>query len=113
MKNNHHIGKFVSLLVAILLGGCSGQQTKANPAECIVPVGDGTIKQITDLSAGEIVTFGTYEQDDDPANGAEKIEWIVIDVEEHRALLLSRYVLDAIPYNESQKYLPWKAMLLP
>lgn len=30
---------------------------------------------------GSIVTFGRYEQDGNPDNGQEKIEWIVLDVQ--------------------------------
>ena len=42
---------------------------------------------------GEIVRFGSYEQDGDTSNGAEPIEWIVLNVEGQKALLLSKYVL--------------------
>ena len=33
-------------------------------------------------SAGDIITFGSYEQDNDTSNGAEPIEWRVLDVQE-------------------------------
>ena len=69
---------------------------------------DSAIKQVTDMKAGEIVTFGTYPKEADPSKGPEKIEWVVLDVEEHRALLLSRYVIDAVPFHEKLKYIPWK-----
>lgn len=44
-------------------------------------------------SVGDIVTFGTYEQDDNEDNGAEPIEWIVLDIDSEKTLLLSKYVL--------------------
>ena len=59
-----------------------------------------------DISAfqtiNNIVTFGHYEQDNDLSNGPEEIEWIVLDFDEkdHKALLISRYGLDAKRYNE-------------
>ncbi len=84
----------------------------ADPAGCILPADGGTVKQVTDLSVGEIVTFGTYEQDNDPSGGAEPIEWIVLDAEEHRALLFSRCVLDAVPFDEKDRYVPWKSCTL-
>ena len=42
--------------------------------------------------------FGRYEQDNDVSNGAEPIEWIIMDIDEGKALLLSRYALDCVPY---------------
>lgn len=56
--------------------------------------------QSTDFVIGETVTFGRYEQDNDTANGAEPIEWQVADIQDDRALLISKYVLDNIRYNE-------------
>lgn len=56
--------------------------------------------QSTDLSIGETVTFGRYEQDNDITNGAEPIKWQVADITDNRALLISSYVLDNISYNE-------------
>ena len=50
---------------------------------------------------GEI-TFGRYEQDGDTANGTEKIKWIILEKEDNRALLLSKYGLDVKPYNEER-----------
>ena len=49
-----------------------------------------------DIQAGEIVPFGRYEQDNNPDNGPEPIEWIVLDVKEGKALLLSKYGLDQL-----------------
>ena len=51
------------------------------------------------VSIGDFITFGNYEQDDDPDNGPEPIEWIVLDVLDGKALLLSRYALEARPYH--------------
>ena len=48
---------------------------------------------------GSIVTFGVYEQDNDPENGKEPIEWVVLDVQDGRSLLISKYALDCRPYN--------------
>ena len=48
---------------------------------------------------GSIVTFGRYEQDGNEENGPEEIEWIVLDVQDGKVLLLSRYGLEVKPYN--------------
>ena len=61
---------------------------------------------------GRIVTFGRYEQDGNEANGPEPIEWIVLDVQEGKALLLSRYGLDHLPYNAEEKNVTWESCSL-
>ncbi len=61
----------------------------------------------TDFTIGRIVTFGAYEQDNDKDNGEEPIEWIVLDVQDDQALLLSRYCLDAQAYNTYTKKITW------
>lgn len=57
---------------------------------------------------GEMVVFGAYEQDGDTANGAEAVEWLVLDVTDGKALLLSRYGLEAMPYNETEEAMTWE-----
>ncbi|MBD5486336.1 MAG: hypothetical protein HDR18_12585 [Lachnospiraceae bacterium] len=46
------------------------------------------------------VTFGRYEQDNDLENGPEPIEWFIIDREDDKLLLISKYGLDAKKYHE-------------
>lgn len=53
---------------------------------------------------GEYITFGTYEQDNDLNNGKEDIEWLVLEKEENRVLLISKYVLDRQPFDNTVKY---------
>ena len=64
--------------------------------------------------AGNIVTFGHYEQDNDPSDGMEEIEWLVLDYDttNHKALLLSRYGLDAVPYNTEFADITWEECTL-
>ena len=56
---------------------------------------------------GATVLFGRYEQDNDFSNGSEKIEWIVLDVQDGKSLLLSKYLLDSKPYNDSIGETTW------
>lgn len=60
---------------------------------------EGIALEKPSIKVDDIVTFGNYEQDGLRKNGAEPIEWIVLDVQGDRALLLSRYALDSQPYN--------------
>lgn len=50
-------------------------------------------------SAGDTVSFGSYEQDGDESNGKEEIKWIVLEKEADRILVISESVLDHQPYN--------------
>ncbi len=62
---------------------------------------------------GSIVTFGIYPQ---TTGGTDQtpIEWIVLDYDEtnHKALLLSRYGLDAKPYNMKKRSVTWETCSL-
>ncbi len=63
---------------------------------------------------GNMGTFGRYEQDNNSENGPEEIEWIVLDYDEtnHKALLLSRYGLDTMPYNKDDTSITWEKCTL-
>lgn len=51
------------------------------------------------VKVGSMVKFGSYEQDN-LRNGKEVIEWLVLDVKDGKALLLSRYGLDSREFNK-------------
>lgn len=53
---------------------------------------------------GDTVTFGRYEQDNNVDNGAEAIEWIVLDRQDDKVLVLSKYCLHSMKYNNM--YIP-------
>ena len=55
----------------------------------------------------EIITFGSYEQDNDASNGAEDIEWLVLARENDRVLVISRYVLDCRQYHNGNSSVTW------
>jgi len=58
---------------------------------------------MSEAETGSFVIFGTYEQDDNTADGKENIEWIVLTKEDKRILLISRYALDCQMYNKSDE----------
>lgn len=51
---------------------------------------------------GDVVEFGSYEQDGDTSNGKEPIEWRVLAVEGNRAYVVSQKALDAHAFNEDK-----------
>lgn len=52
---------------------------------------------------GDTLELGTYEQDNDTSNGSEPIEWLVLDVQDDRVLLISQYALCERPYCDSRQ----------
>lgn len=56
---------------------------------------------------GQIVTYGSYEQDNNTENGKEPVEWIVLRTQAGRALLLSRYALHTRPYHSEWAEVSW------
>jgi len=70
---------------------------------------DAYFKPFREAEVGDVVTFGTYEQDNREDNGKEPIRWIVIAKEGGRELLLSESVLDAQPWRtETGERNGWK-----
>ena len=53
------------------------------------------------VSVGDVVKFGTYEQDGDLGNGPEPVKWTVLEIRKEKALILSIFGLDAMPYNDN------------
>ena len=47
----------------------------------------------------DIVSFGHFEQDNDPSNGPEPIRWIVLDKMDGQLLLMSASCLKGMAYN--------------
>ena len=72
---------------------------------------DQEVDLVTINDEGYIV-FGDYEQDKNPNNGPEPIEWKVLDENENGKLLISRYVLDNVPYNNEYKEVTWETCTL-
>lgn len=60
------------------------------------------------VSVGDTITFGSYEQDNNSANGTETIEWQVLDVQDGKALIISKYVLDSQSYNPERVAMTWE-----
>ncbi len=85
------------LCAALLLGGYAGSAC----AE------DGNDR----FAIGSYSTFGVYPQ---TAEGGDEtpIEWLVLDRDGDKALLISRYGLDAQPYNTEYTKITWEQCTL-
>ena len=60
------------------------------------------------ISIGEFVFFGCYEQDGNEENGSEAIAWKVLDIQDGKALILSKYVIETAPYHDQQGDVNWE-----
>ena len=57
---------------------------------------------------GEYITFGHYEQDNKQENGKEPIEWLVMDIQDGRAFVISRYGLEPISIHNTDEEATWE-----
>lgn len=72
---------------------------KTEPPETEAP------EAMPSLKRGDLVMLGTYPQwGDDP----QPLEWIVLDVQQDRALLLSRFGLDSKKYHDVGGSVTWE-----
>ena len=67
---------------------------------------------LLNVSVGDYIKFGKYEQDNNADNGKEQIEWLVLDVVDDRALVISEYVLDRKPYHTTTTNITWETCSL-
>ena len=61
---------------------------------------------------GDTVKLGNYEQDNVTTNGKEGIEWLVLDKQGAKLLLISKYALDCQLYNKEKKNVTWETCTL-
>lgn len=116
----------VILVLASLLAGCSNTAkttTLDSNASQVMPTGSdiredeelepdsfediSTLMANLDANIGDSVFFGKYEQDGSTLNGSEQIEWVVLSKTAGKALLISKYALEYMPYNEGYDDTTW------
>lgn len=74
--------------------------------------GDDSSDSLKNAKIGDYITFGHYEQDGDTSNGEEAIEWLVLDIQDGKALVISKYALDCQPYNVEKEEVTWETCSL-
>ncbi len=89
----------------------TGNTSNTNSTEKVEA--SGKTGQEGQIEAGTCVPFGHYPQTEEGTDDTP-IEWLVLEVdkENDRALLLSRYGLDAKPYNDEDKNITWQTCSL-
>ncbi len=106
MKKRRSIKVMISALLSMAM--FIGMLASTNPVTVAAATDKNSQnKNIYDFSkvkSGDVITFGSYEQDNDLENGAEPIEWIVLSTNKGKALLLSKYIIDHRFYDENDYY---------
>ena len=68
-------------------------------------------EELAGVKEGGTFIYGTYEQDNNTANGAEPIEWIVLQSDTTDfpfVMAISKYVLDAQPFHSERGFFTWE-----
>ena len=72
--------------------------------EFIAKYGQETYDKFGVVEKGKYIKFGEYEQDNNLTNGKEDIEWLVLEVKDGKALVVSKYLLDCKPFYKVPVY---------
>lgn len=86
-----------------------GYLSLSNTETVSIEKSDPTIRSsINSEDVGSTVRFGSYEQDGDISNGAEPIEWLVLSADNNSALLISKFALDSLQYDQTKEGQTWE-----
>ena len=101
------------LLAALLLFVCGGTAVVTVLMSSVLPTmyREQATEQyapvLQQANVGDVIKIGKYEQNDDTSDGSEPIEWLVIARENDRLLLISRYALECLRFNTTDKLATW------
>jgi hypothetical protein len=90
----------LALTVLLSFVGCKGKASRSD------------MDDLKKAKVGSYVFIGEYEQDNDESTGKEAIEWLVLDKQEDKMLVISRYGLDCQPYNTEDVDVTWETCSL-
>ena len=107
---------FTAAMIFTLAACGNGETTNINATNASESESDAHSESESDeeaeeeapYSVGDSIYFGNYEQDGNEANGAESIEWLVLDQVDNRILVTSKYVLDCQAYHTESTAVTWE-----
>ena len=65
-------------------------------------------ESLKNIKVGNYIKFGMYEQDNNKSNGKEYIDWLVLDIKDEKALVISKYLLDEQEYHTEYEPVTWE-----
>ena len=99
------ISMIICLSVCLSLFGCNQNKTLKDEVKFS--------EKIEALQINDTLEFGNFEQDGDENNGKEPVNWIVLDKQQDKILVISEKVLDLRKYNSEQiKNTTWEVSTL-
>ena len=105
MKLQRITSFLLALAVLLCLAGCKEKEEKSKAKRPDLDV-------LRAAEVGSYIYFGEYEQDNDASTGKEAVEWLVLDKQEDKMLVISRYGLDCQPYNTEEAGVIWQTSSL-
>ena len=82
----------MAVLLSVLL--CQGATALAAN-----PTASGALPDLRSATVGDVISLGWYEQNGNLVDGKEPIEWVVLEKDVGRVLVISRYILERIVYD--------------
>lgn len=87
----------------LVFDALEGYKDSANKIEeCRINIyGEEVWNKFKSVNVGDTCRFGSYEQDNNESNGQEDIEWLVLEKEGTKILVISKEALEYLPYNNT------------
>lgn len=107
------------IVLSFCIVGCStGVTPKSNNNENFMQGNQNSLQdnessrqiqsQIDSIYVGDEYVFGKYEQDNNLSNGKEDIKWIILEKNNDKILLISKYALEPKYYNDTKAAVTWE-----
>lgn len=87
--------------MALSMAGCSKDSSAKRKSNKKADVEES---DKIDIEVGDVITLGKYEGED--------ITWLVLDEDDGNYLIISEYLIDRIPYNETDTSVTWETCTL-
>ncbi|MBE6712504.1 MAG: hypothetical protein E7580_03160 [Ruminococcaceae bacterium] len=94
----------------LALRNCDEKEAAAKRKDLYISLyGEEFYNKVRKAKVGDIITFGSLDQDDNESNGKEPIEWIVLEKEKDgRLVLITKYAIERVSYHKKAEDVTWE-----
>ena len=102
------------MLVLLSFAACGGkgetpiEETTANETPAAQTDSVSESPKFDEVSIGDYISFGRYEQNNVIEDGREDISWLVLAKEDNKILIISEYALDRKNYHDTDEDVTWE-----